>query len=306
MMTRMAATANHFGVALRGWRERLAPRDCGLPAGAAGERRLPGLRREELARLAGLSVDYVVRLEQGRARHPSAQVVAALARALRLDPAERDHLFRCAGLAPPTAREVTRQLSPQAHRLVRQLGEVPVAVFAADWTLVGWNRIWSATIGDPGTYGWYGQEGDNLVAGMFRPGGRRGSRPIGGWPVRSWRGDAAEEEELVADLRVTAAAHPDDVRLAALVDRLRAGSPRFARLWAGGTACAHEGDRKTVEHPVVGDLVLDLDVLTAAGAGLRVVTYTAAADSTDAEKLAALRASCRPPANVSARPPSAP
>ncbi|WP_329347277.1 helix-turn-helix domain-containing protein [Streptomyces sp. NBC_01261] len=92
---------------LRGWRERMSPQDSGLEAG--GERRIPGLRREELARLAGISVDYLVLLEQGRARNPSAQVVTALARALRLDPSERDHLFRCANLASPSAGTISRR-----------------------------------------------------------------------------------------------------------------------------------------------------------------------------------------------------
>src|SRR3954470_6143170 len=92
-------SANHFGTAVRGWRERLPPLEGGLETD--GNRRVSGLRREELAHLAGVSVDYVVRLEQGRARTPSAQVVTALARALKLDPSERDHLFRCAQLVPP-------------------------------------------------------------------------------------------------------------------------------------------------------------------------------------------------------------
>ncbi|MFG2785354.1 helix-turn-helix transcriptional regulator [Streptomyces prunicolor] len=284
------ATTNHFGIALRGWRERVSPRDSGLEAG--GDRRIPGLRREELAGLAGLSVDYVVRLEQGRARNPSAQVVTALARALRLEPSERDHLFRCAHLAPPSAGNVSRHVPARVHRLVGQLAGNPTAVFAADWTLVSWNPMWSEVIGDPRTYGWCEQ---NLVAGMFRPDGVRGRAPIAAWPVRSWAGDEVEEEDLVADLRVTAAAHPHDARLAAFVDRMLRDSPRFARLWSNGTARTHVGDRKTVEHPRVGDLDLDLDVVMAAGTDLRIVTYTAAAGTTDAEKMDALRATCPEP-----------
>jgi transcriptional regulator with XRE-family HTH domain len=280
-------TTNHFGIALRGWRERLSPQDSGLEAGR--DRRIPGLRREELARLAGLSVDYVVRLEQGRARHPSAQVVTALARALRLDPAERDHLFRCAHLAPPPVGNVSRHVPTTVHRLVRQFGDVPAAVFAADWTIIGWNRMWSATVGDPGAYGW---DERNLVAGMFRSNGGRERQPIAAWPVWSWKGDEAEEEALVADLRVTAAAHPGDVRLASLVQRLLRSNPRFARLWFHGTAGTLAGDRKTIEHPLVGDISLDLDVLMAAGTDVRIVTYAAAAGTTDAEKLDALRAAC--------------
>ena len=88
-----------LGSALRGWRERLTTADVGLPA--YGPRRARGLRREEVAGLAGVSVDYLVRLEQGRARHPSAQVVEALARSLRLSGTERSHLLSLAGLADP-------------------------------------------------------------------------------------------------------------------------------------------------------------------------------------------------------------
>ncbi|MEU4932803.1 helix-turn-helix transcriptional regulator [Streptomyces yokosukanensis] len=279
------APTNNFGTALRGWRERLSPLAGGL--GSAADRRSPGLRREELARLAGVSVDYVVRLEQGRARNPSAQVVTALARALHLDTSERDHLFRCARLAPPSNGDVSLHVPSSVHRLVRHMGDAPVAVYAADWTLVSWNRMWTAAIGDPRTYGW---DQGNLVAGMFRSSDGHRVDSIAAWPVRSWAGDEAEEESLVADLRVTAATYPDDARLASLVDRLLHTSPRFAHLWSNGTAGLHTGDRKTVEHPVVGDLTLDLDVLMAPGSDLRIVAYTAVAATDDAEKLDALRA----------------
>ena len=293
------ATTNHFGIAVRGWRERVSPQDSGLEAGE--DRRIPGLRREELARLAGLSVDYVVRLEQGRARHPSAQVVAALARALRLDSSERDHLFRCARLAPPSTGNVSRQVPARVHRLVSQLGDNPTAVYAADWTIIGWNAMWSAAIGDPRTYGW---DERNLVAGMFRSSGGRARGPIAAWPVLSWAGDEVEEEDLVADLRVTAAAHPHDGRLASFVDHMLRNNRRFARLWSNGTARAHVGDRKTIEHPLVGDIALDLDVLMAAGTDLRIVTYTAEAETTNAEKMTALRAACHPPGKSPSRPTS--
>ncbi|MGW3651018.1 helix-turn-helix transcriptional regulator [Streptomyces sp. NPDC000878] len=282
----MAAT-NHFGMTLRGWRERMSPQDSGLEVGT--ERRIPGLRREELARLAGLSVDYVVRLEQGRARNPSAQVVTALARALRLDPAERDHLFRCADLAPPSAGNVSRHIPMSVRRLVQQMGDVPAAVFAADWTIVGWNTMWTAAVGHPGTYGW---DEDSLVSGMFRASGTQGRDPIAAWPVWSWKGNEAQEEDLVADLRVTAAAHPHDERLAALVEDLLRSNPRFARLWCNGTAGPYVGDRKTIEHPLVGDIALDVDALMPAGTDLRIITYAAPPETTDAEKLDALRASC--------------
>ncbi|MFF1681646.1 helix-turn-helix transcriptional regulator [Streptomyces sp. NPDC058256] len=284
------ATMNHFGMTLRGWRERMSPQDSGLEVD--GERRIPGLRREELARLAGISVDYVVRLEQGRARNPSAQVVTALARALRLDPSERDHLFRCAHLAPPSAGNVSRHIPASVQRLVHQLEGIPAGVFAADWTLIGWNKMWAAAVGDPRAYGWAER---NLVAGMFQSSDSRGRDPVAAWPVWSWKGNEAQEEDLVADLRVTAAAHPHDVRLTSLVEGLLRSDPRFARLWFNGTAGPYVGDRKTIEHPLVGDIALDVDVLMLAGTGLRIVTYVAAAETTDAEKMDALRAACHLP-----------
>ncbi|UIX32189.1 helix-turn-helix transcriptional regulator [Streptomyces sp. GQFP] len=293
------AAMNHFGMTLRGWRERMSPLDSGLEAD--GERRIPGLRREELARMAGLSVDYVVRLEQGRARNPSAQVVTALARALRLDPPERDHLFRCAGLAPLSAGNVSRDIPVSVQRLVQQQGDIPAAVFAADWTIIGWNRMWTAALGHPSAYGW---DEDNLVSGMFRAGNAQGRDPIAAWPVRSLKSNEAQEEDLVADLRVTAAAHPHDERLTALVEGLLRTNPHFARLWLNGTAGPYAGDRKTIEHPLVGPIALDVDALIPAGTDLRIITYVAAPETTDAEKLDALRASCDLPRYGLARPDS--
>ena len=114
---------------LKSWRDRLSPADVGLPAGP--NRRAAGLRREELAALAGLSVDYVVRLEQGRSRNPSDQVVASIARVLQLTSEERDHLFVVAGLLPPSRGELPRHIPPGVQRLVARLGATPVAVFTA-------------------------------------------------------------------------------------------------------------------------------------------------------------------------------
>jgi transcriptional regulator with XRE-family HTH domain len=241
--------------------------------------------------MAGLSVDYVVRLEQGRARSPSAQVVAALARALRLDPPERDHLFRCANLMPPSGETLSRYVPARVARLVRQLGDAPVAVFTADWTIISCNPMWTATIGQPSRYGW---PEDSLVAGMFRSVGGRRPDAIAAWPVRAAAGDAAEEEALVADLRATAAAYPADARLTGLIDRTIRSSPRFARLWSTGPVRVFAGDHKIIEHPAVGPIRLDLDVLTVPGLDLRIVAYAAETDTADARKLAALSGAGRP------------
>ncbi|MGN5377283.1 helix-turn-helix domain-containing protein [Streptomyces lasalocidi] len=132
---------------IRTWRERLPPSAAGLPV--ARGRRAAGLRREELADLAGVSVDYVVRLEQGRATTPSVSVAASLARALQLSTAERDHLYRLARLAPPVNGAISDHLPPGVQRVLARLGDVAVAVFAADWQLVWCNRGWAALLGDP-------------------------------------------------------------------------------------------------------------------------------------------------------------
>jgi transcriptional regulator with XRE-family HTH domain len=133
------AQRTELGVALRAWRDRIRPEEVGLPGG--GRRRSPGLRREELAGLAGVSVDYLVRLEQGRATNPSPQVLAALARALRLASTERDLLFTCAGVAAPSARVVSRHISPGLQRVLDRLADTPVGVYTASWEQVTANPL---------------------------------------------------------------------------------------------------------------------------------------------------------------------
>lgn len=267
-----SSAGNALGEALRGWRDRLSPLDVGLPV--FGSRRASGLRREELSALAGLSVDYLVRLEQGRARNPSEQVVAALARALQLTAAERDHLHRLAHLPPPSSGVIDSHVPPSVQRLVARLGELPVAVFSADWTLVTWSPLWAALLGDP--LGLPAAE-RNIVAAAF----------LGSLPVR--RGSLTLEPALVADLRAATVRYPADRGLAELVRRCLAGSERFAELWRAGAVGEHTHDRKVVAHPAVGEVVLDCDVLTVPGADLKIVVYSAAAGSADAEKLDFLR-----------------
>lgn len=273
------SASNELGAALRGWRDRLAPADVGLPD--LPGRRARGLRREELAALAGLSVDYIVRLEQGRAAHPSEQVIGALARSLQLEAGERDHLYRLAGLLPPPPGRISRHIAPSIQRLVARLGDLPIAVFCADWSLITWTPLWATLIGDPGTVP-AGQR--NLVRLTFLG---RPEDPV--VPVRSERGDQAVEAALVADLRGAQARYPQDQELHRLISDCRSASPRFAELWRSGAVGAHVHDRKTVTHPVVGDVILDCDVLDVPGVDLKVVVYTAAAGSPEAEKLDFLR-----------------
>lgn len=267
--------AEDFGAMLRRWRDRVPPAAVGLPA--VGQRRAAGLRREELALLAGVSADYVTRLEQGRAAHPSDQVVAALARALRLAPQERAHLFRLAGLAPPGAGRVPATLTPGVYRILERLAGTPAAVFDAAWTLLLANPLYTALLGERPRSP---EHGRNAAWWTFLgpPGRVR--------PTEEER--RALEEALAGDLRTTAQAYPQDPGVRALVAELRAGSPRFAALWEAGAVGRHEAARKTVHHPRVGEVTLDCDILTVEGAGLRVMLYTAEPGSADADRLALL------------------
>ncbi|GAA4636739.1 helix-turn-helix transcriptional regulator [Actinoallomurus vinaceus] len=276
----MTVPRSGFGALLHAWRDRLSPADAGFTV-AAG-RRAPGLRREELAQLAGLSVDYVLRLEQGRAKNPSAQVVGALARALQLSRAERDRLYRSAGLLPPQDGTINTHVPPGVQRLVARLGDVPIGVFAADWTLVWWNPLWSALIGDP-TMVPAGER--NLARAIFGNGAAHAAMR----PVRSERDEDAFAASIVADLKDAVSRYPEDARLDDLVRDLRGASGAFAHHWATATAAQHTTDRKTILHPEIGEIELDCDVLIVPGADLRMVTYTAATGSSDAGKLDLLR-----------------
>ncbi|MFJ8363452.1 helix-turn-helix transcriptional regulator [Streptomyces sp. NPDC093984] len=268
------ATAE-FGRAVRRWRDRVSPEAAGLPAG--GQRRAAGLRREELAMLAGISVDYVTRLEQGRASNPSTQVVDALARALRLSGDERGHLFRLAGLVPPGPDTVPTYLTPSVQRMVDRFTGTPVAVYDATWTLLMANPPYAALMGDPS--GWRGNERNSVWRHFVGPGSRARHTP------ESLR---AFEAALVADLRAAAARYPADQRLRRLIGDLRTNSDRFAELWDSGTVGRHEAARKIIDHPHIGALTLDCDVLTVAGSDLRIMVYTAEPGTEDAERLALL------------------
>ncbi len=267
---------NELGKSLRLWRDRISPAMAGLSVN--GPRRAAGLRREELAMLAGLSADYVTRLEQGRSAHPSAQVLAALARALQLSSDEQDYLFRLAGQPEPAPGRISARITPGVQRLLRRLDDIPVGVYDAAWTLVAWNQTWAALMGDPSA-----QRGRdrNLLWRYFtgQPGRVRHSEQQA----------AAFEAEAVADLRGAAARYPDDDSLRRLVDDLRRASARFAELWQARAVAVRTADRKRIDHPEVGPLTLDCDVCTVQGSDLRVIAYTAEPGSDDAEKLALLR-----------------
>jgi len=265
-----------LGVALRAWRDRIRPEEVGLPSG--GRRRSPGIRREELAGLAGVSVDYLVRLEQGRATNPSSQVLASLSRALRLTSSERDLLFACAGMAAPSARVVSRHISPGLQRVLDRLADTPVGVYTASWEMVVANPLWHALFGE--TRQLTGREA-NLIWRFFvheHSSIARGSQEY-----------ARFAATMVSDLHDAAARYCDDGDLAAMIGDLRVCSGWFAELWDDYTVSRQTSDRKTIVSPAVGPVTVDCDILTAPDSDLRLVIYTARPGSEDASKLDLLR-----------------
>jgi transcriptional regulator with XRE-family HTH domain len=263
-----------FGSAVRRWRDRVAPDAVGLPAG--GRRRAAGLRREELAALAGISVDYLTRLEQGRATAPSEQVVEALARALRLPDPERDLLFELAGRAAPGAGIVPTRIPPSVQRLLDRFTGIPVVVHDAAWNLVIANAPYDALMGS--TTALRGNERNGVWRNVVGPHSR----------ARQSADEHAEQVRgLTADLRATMARYPRDERLRRLVAELRAASAEFDELWetVPDAAPAERSRRKIIDHPAVGAIEVDCDTLVVAHDDLRIMVYTAEPGSEAAERL---------------------
>jgi len=259
-----------FAALLRAWRERLQPAAVGFPA---GNRRTRGLRREEVALLAGVSVDYLVRLEQGRADNPSAQVVGSLARVLQLSDGERDQLHLAAGLPAPLPHAVPTHIPASVQRLLARLPDVSIGVWTAHWTLLTANTAWTALLGSM-------QPGFNLVVAEF----------TGVAPHVTWEAGDQERHQraLVSDLRTAQIRYPDDPSVQAVLAELR-GHERFEQLWAEGTSVEHRFQAKTFVHPLVGEVTLDCDVLTAIGTDLRIVAYTAEPGTEDASRFDLIR-----------------
>lgn len=263
-----------FGRTVRRWRDRVTPEAVGVPAGR--RRRASGLRREELAALAGISADYLTRLEQGRATAPSAQVVESLARALRVSDVERDLLFRLAGHAAPGPDVVPSRVAPSVQRLLDRLSHTPVVVYDASWTLVLANAPYNALMGD--TTAWRGLERNAVWRNVAHLPSR---------VVHSAKEQAEHEARLVADLRLTASRYPADHALRRLIADLTAGSQRFAELWDAEPPppLPDPSRRKTIDHPAVGRLTLDCDTLLVAQDDLRISVYTAEPGTEDADRL---------------------
>jgi transcriptional regulator with XRE-family HTH domain len=255
---------------LRARRARLSPRQAGLPeAGPPGRRRTPGLRRQEVAQLAGLSVDYYIRLEQGRGPHPSRQVLSALARALMLTADERDYLFRMAGESPPPVPGPSREITPGIRHLLDSMPETPAYVVDAAYNVLAWNRLATHFIGDLSGY-----EDRNMIRWTFR----RGPADVIWTDEHFTRFTRA----TVADLRAAYARYPGDAAIESLVTEMLALSPPFAQMWAEHEVEVRGPVLKYVNHPQAGPLEFECQVLHITEGGQRLIAYCAAPGSATA------------------------
>ncbi|MER7970939.1 helix-turn-helix transcriptional regulator [Streptomyces sp. NPDC096080] len=262
---------------LRGRRERITPADVGLPAGP--RRRTPGLRREEVAQLAYISTEYYTRLEQARAPRPSREVLAQLARALRLTDAERDHLHHLAGTPPGLPAGPSRQVRQSIVDLLHRLPRAAAFVLSASYEVIAWNDLAAALMED---FSALPRRDRNLVRRAF----------LGPYDHGRTLYSVSDAEEFarisVRDLRRTAARYPDDPELTALIAELQAGSPEFARLWAAHEVAGRPALCKSFDHPLVGRIDVNCDVLDIADRDQRVVVYTATPGSRSEEALGLL------------------
>jgi transcriptional regulator with XRE-family HTH domain len=249
MGTEQAPT--ELGRFLRTRREGIRPHEAGLPPGT-GLRRTPGLRREELATLAGVSIDYYTRLERGRETRPSPEVVDALGRALRLDPDEHDYLrslaAQAARRAPVPPKPPSRALRPTARLLLETLRPNPAYVVSRTYDVLAANPGGERL--HPGLLGWPPRQRNTIRYTFLHP----EARDL--WP--DWERKA---RGCVAQLRAVAGSDPDATDLAALVGELLVKSPDFGRLWRRyEVRRAGAGDR-VIRHPLVGTLRLAHETL---------------------------------------------
>jgi len=262
---------------LKAARARIAPEEAGLVSGP--RRRVVGLRREEVAQLAGLSVDYVVRLEQGRGPQPSTQVLSALTRALRLERDERDQVFRLAGSAPPLAGRVEMSIRPSVLRLLQRLTDLPALVLSAKGDVLAENPMAKALLGDLTRW----------------PEGRRNiiwQRFLGVGTARvalNPQEDEATAQQSVGLLRTALSRYPRDPDLRSLIEELIAGSERFWSMWEEGRSTVSRSMHKTIKHPDLGHLVLDCDTLLLPDTDQTMIVYSAAAGTRGASALDMLR-----------------
>ena len=256
---------------LRRRREALRPGDVGLPRGH--RRRTAGLRREEVAALANMSPDFYARIEQRRGSRPSRETIAALARALRLTLDERDHLFNLAGFEPPPRGVRSDHVSPPLLRILGHL-DVPAQVTSDLAVTLAQNDLAVGLLGDHGCF-----EGPSrsLYYRWFTDPEQRAHTPTDEHELQS--------RSYVAALRAVYGRNDEDPEARELVELLRDRSAEFAALWDRHEIGVRRDTRKRIIHPTVGLLELDCQVLTAENRTERLVVFTAAPGSEDAERL---------------------
>ncbi|WP_405954148.1 helix-turn-helix transcriptional regulator [Streptomyces phaeochromogenes] len=259
---------------LRSRRERITPADVGLPAGP--RRRTPGLRREEVAQLAFISAEYYTRLEQARGPRPSREVLAGLARALRLSDAERDHLHHLAGAPPGPPPGPSREVRQSILDLLSRLPQAAAIVTSASFEVIAWNDLAAALMED---FSAIPRRDRNLVRRVFLGPHPQGRRLYGVSDADAFARNATQR------LRATAARYPDDPEVTGLVRELLAGSEEFTRLWASHDVSAEPTLCKTFQHPLVGPVTVNCDALDITDRDQQVVIYTAASGSPSEEAL---------------------
>jgi transcriptional regulator with XRE-family HTH domain len=219
-----------------------------------------------VAQLAGLSVDYYIRLEQARGPHPSRQVLSALARALMLTADERDYLFRMAGEAPPAPPRPGREITPGIRHLLDSMPGVPAYVVDAAYNVLAWNQLATHFIGDLSSY-----EDRNMIRWTFR---REPTDMM--WTDEHF---VRFTRATVADLRAAYAQYPGDPAIDHLVTEMLALSPPFAQMWAEHEVEARAPMVKYIDHPQAGPLEFECQVLHIAATGQRLIAYCAAPGS---------------------------
>jgi transcriptional regulator with XRE-family HTH domain len=266
----MATTA--LGDYLRARRSQVTPQMVGLPT--YGTRRVPGLRREEVAVAAGMSVDYYVRLEQGRESSPSAQVLDALARVMQLDDDARLHLYRVAGLTPtPTGSTAPEVVDPELVRLMGMWPRNPAIVLGRAYDVLAANPLAHALFG-------FGQDA-NLLASIFLDPEARTRYP-------DWE-DVARY--TVAGFRLVQGSSPDDLRVREIVERLSRDSPEFLAMWERHEARGARLRSKRFRVPDVGELTLLINAFDVRSApGQELVVYHAEPGTPSEEALGRLAA----------------
>lgn len=269
------------GEFLRNRRARLTPAEAGLVD--YGTRRVPGLRREEVAMLAGVSVTYYTRLEQGQDIRASDSVLNALAKALRMTPVETRHLFDLAavrthrphGLGHEDRPDFAR---PGTQRLIDNMVGVPCVLLGKRTELLGWNRLGQRLVASHLDHGVFrdAERRPNMTRMLFQDEPTRALYPE--WEV--------EASRAVASLRLLSGRFADDAQLASLIGELTLQSPDFARLWSEQPVDNCMSGLKIIDHPEVGRMALDFEVLSMPDdSGHRLLTYTAEQGSQDAERI---------------------